>query len=311
MSTVTTLPAHHSRALLLGTSAYLFASIFWGMNVPLTTILFDTFDPFFLLSIRIAIATLVLLAIRFAMNDRHGSRLCMSVPRFAMMTLSIAAFFTLYNVGLKYTNTITAAAIMAGSPVYAAVTMRVVSRAPLERGFWGAAALTLIGAAIAIYGRAADSAQALRLQGGEPLIVASIVCWTLYSILSQRWFAPEVPQLQRTYVAMLGATGWLTASWIVLHLAGIAGPANLSPGPEAILWLLMTAVLSSALSIVAWNIGVSRIGLAAGVLWQNTVPVFAVLISMLFGMVPTTGQVIGGAIVLAGVLYMQWQRMRA
>lgn len=41
------------------------------------------------------------------------------------------------------------------------------------------------------------------------------------------------------------------------------------------------------------------------------VPVFAVLISLLFfGVQPLAEQLIGGAVVLAGVLYMQWQRAR-
>jgi drug/metabolite transporter (DMT)-like permease len=48
---------------------------------------------------------------------------------------------------------------------------------------------------------------------------------------------------------------------------------------------------------------------AIGSLWQNTVPVFAVLISLLFGIVPTAEQVVGGAVVIAGVLYMQWRKM--
>lgn len=310
MSTVPSAGTARSRPLLVGTSAYLFASVFWGMNVPMTTILFETFDPFFLIPLRIAIGTLVLLAILLALQGRSATGLGMPLPRLALMSLSMASFFTLYNVGLKYTNTITAATIMAGSPVYAAITMWLFTRAPLERGFWGAALLTLVGGGIAIWGRAADTGQGLSLQGGEPMIVASFVCWTLYSILSQRWFPPEVAQLQRTYVATLGAVAWLVLSWVLLRAVGVAGPANFSPGPEAVLWLLLTAVFSSSLSIVAWNVGVSRVGLAAGMLWQNTVPVFAVLISMLFGMVPTTEQAIGGVVVIAGVLYMQWHRMR-
>ena len=41
------------------------------------------------------------------------------------------------------------------------------------------------------------------------------------------------------------------------------------------------------------------------------VPVFAVLIAMLFfGVAPLPEQWIGGAVVLAGVLYLQWQRLR-
>lgn len=310
-----TTPTQHDtsarRALLLGTSAYLFASVFWGMNVPMTTILFDTFDPFFLMPVRIAISALVLAAITWPMHGRGALRLGIGIPRLAWMTLAMSAFFTLYSVGLKYTNTITAATIMAGSPVYAAITMRIVSKAPLERGFWGAAALTLLGGGIAVYGRASATGQGLVLQGGEPLIVISFVCWTLYSILSQRWFAPEVPQLQRTYSAMIGSVCWLVLAWIVTRAVGLADAPNLSPGPEAVVLLLTTAVLSSSLAIAAWNIGVSRVGLAAGMLWQNTVPVFAVLISMLFGIMPTAEQVVGGMVVIAGVLYMQWQRLRA
>jgi drug/metabolite transporter (DMT)-like permease len=68
-------------------------------------------------------------------------------------------------------------------------------------------------------------------------------------------------------------------------------------------------VFSTALGGALWNVGVARAGVAAGVLWQNTVPVFGVLISMLFGFVPTGGQVLGAALVVAGVLTM-WHRFR-
>jgi drug/metabolite transporter (DMT)-like permease len=63
---------------------------------------------------------------------------------------------------------------------------------------------------------------------------------------------------------------------------------------------------------MAGNIGVSRLGIHMGSLWQNMVPVFAVLLSMMFfGIDPLPSQLLGGAVVLAGVLYMQWRRSRA
>ena len=47
-------------------------------------------------------------------------------------------------------------------------------------------------------------------------------------------------------------------------------------------------------------------------MWQNTIPVFAVLISLVgYGVVPTASQVLGGAVVLAGVAWMQWRSLRA
>ena len=91
---------------------------------------------------------------------------------------------------------------------------------------------------------------------------------------------------------------------------GVTGPPLLVVDRWAVLWLLVTAVFSTALSGYAWNIGVNRVGLAAGSLWQNTVPVFGVLIALLFGILPTREQLLGGVVVMAGVLYMQWRKSR-
>jgi drug/metabolite transporter (DMT)-like permease len=222
----------------------------------------------------------------------------------------MAAFFVLYNLGLKYTHPITAAAIIAGTPVFAALTMRVSIGARLEKGFAGAAALTLVGAGIAIYGRASDTGQGLALQGGEPLLVLALVCWTQYSIYAQRFFATGVSQLRRTLAAITGALPWMVGSWLLVWGTGLSGPPLLDVTAEAVLWLLLTGIFATALSGLAWNMGVNRLGLAAGSLWQNTVPVFGVLIAMLFGIVPTGAQLLGGAIVMSGVLYMQWKKGR-
>ncbi len=310
MSSGSKAPAAGASALVVGTACFLGASLFWGMNIPMTTILFRTFDPMLLASVRVGIGTLLLLAMVVAMHGWRALGPGTSVIRLATMTLAMSGFYILYNLGLRYTNTITAAAIMAGNPVYTALILRVLMRAPLEKGFWGAAALTLLGAGIAVWGRASATGQGLALQGGEPLILLSMVCWTLYSIWSQRWFDSAVPQLRRTYAALLGSTLWLFVFWGLARAVGLAGPAPEVVGPDALLWLMITAVFATALGGFAWNIGVHRIGIAAGTLWQNTVPVFAVLVSLLFGFVPTTEQVVGGVIVIAGVLYMQWRRMR-
>lgn len=296
--------------LVVGTASYLLASVFWGMNIPFTAILFRTFDPFFMAAVRVAIAVTLLAAIVLVALGPRALAVPMRALHFALMTLAMAGFFVFYNLALRYTNAITAAALMAGAPVYAAVTMRIVAGARLERGFKVAATLTLVGAGVAIAGRALETGERLRFEGGEPLIVLSLVCWALYSLGAQRWFDPSVPQLRRTYVSTLGTTAWLALCWWALRSADMIGPPNLAPDAQAIALLLATAVFSTALGIVAWNIGVHRMGLMAGSLWQNTVPVFAVLIAVAMDIMPTASQLVGGAIVIAGVLYMQWLRMR-
>ena len=311
MSAGSAVPPSQGNALWIGTACYVFSAFCWGLNLPLTAVLFRTFDPFFMSPLRVAIAVLVLGSLLALTQGWRALAVPLGARRLALMTLAMASFFMMYNLGLRYTNTITAATLMAGGPVYSAITLRVVTGQRLEKGFWGAAVLTLLGAGLAVYGRASDTGQGLVLGGGEPLIVVSTVGWTLYSIYAQRWFDPKVPQLRRTFSASLGALIWLVLFWQLVMAAGIVAPPSIVPDGQAITYLLITAVLSTALAGVTWNIGVNRIGLAAGTLWQNTVPVFGVLASMFFGILPTMMQVLGGAIVLSGVLYMQWHRMRS
>ncbi|MFA7665250.1 MAG: DMT family transporter [Burkholderiaceae bacterium] len=292
-----------------GTFAYFATTVCWGANIPLTTILFRSFDPFFLSLIRALLAAAVLGCGVILVFGWRQLTLPIALWRAALMSGAMAAFFVLYNLGLHFTNTITAAAIMAGAPVYAAVTMRLLTGMPLERGFLPAVALTVLGGSIAVLSRADGGP--IALQGGEILIVLAFGCWTVYSLYAQRWFGSEVSQLRRTWVATLVAGLWLVPFWLLTRAIGLAPAPNLAPDAEALLWLGLTATFSSALGGLLWNVGVSRVGLTAGLLWQNMVPVFGVLISMMFGFVPTPGQILGGLLVICGVVLMQWRRFQA
>jgi len=298
--------------LAVGTACYLFASVFWGLNIPLTAELLKTFDPVWLTLCRYAIAASLLGALVGATLGPGRLRSPIPLARVAILGLFVSGFLVAFTVGLRLTDPVTAAAVIAGSPVYVAVVARLLVRAPLARGFWGATALTILGAGIAIAGRADVGADGGRSQGGEALLVASMASWTAYSIYAQRWFTSDVPQLRRTWLSSAAALPWLLAFWLAARAGGLAGAPNLNPDAVSLAYLLITAILSTALSTVAWNIGVARLGIAVGGMWQNTVPVFAVLISLLvFGVVPSGAQVLGGAVVLAGVLWMQWHTVRS
>ena len=298
---------------LIGTLGYLSACLLFGLNLPLSAELLRHFDPFWVSPLRYVVAARLLGTMVAVSAGPRQLRSPIPLWRVATLSLCVAAFLVLYNLGLYRTHAMTVAAISAGSPVYVAVVSRLMTGARLERGFWGATVLTLVGAGIAIWGQArAGIGSALSLQGGELLVVLGICSWTAYSILAQRWFEPGTPQLRRTFLTTVGALPWLLLFWALARVVGLAGEPNLAPGPVPLLQLLIAAVFCTALATVGWNTGVNRLGIQSGGLWQNTVPVFAVLIAMLlFDVQPLAEQLIGGAVVLAGVLYMQWQRVRA
>jgi drug/metabolite transporter (DMT)-like permease len=108
---------------------------------------------------------------------------------------------------------------------------------------------------------------------------------------------------------MAGAIpGWLIA-WVLARSLGLVGAPNPQPSTADLVDVLVGALFCSAVATVAWNTGVARLGIQTGAIWQNTVPVFAVLITVVFfGLVPSAAQVLGRAVVLAGGLWMQWQK---
>ena len=101
--------------------------------------------------------------------------------------------------------------------------------------------------------------------------------------------------------------------------AALAGSADLPPAaPTGLLdigffaWMTIMAVIAG---LLGWNYGVRQLGVVVASLFLNFVPVFTILITTLQGRPPTTSQLLGGALVLAGVLQSQlrhlpWWRRR-
>lgn len=293
-------------------NGYLVASLLWGLNIPMMDQLLRVFDPFWLAPSRQLVAAAVLGLWVWATLGRTQLASPLALWRVMVMSGAVAGFLVLFNLGLTYSNPINTAAVMAGSPVYVAVVSRLMTGARLQRGFWGATLLTLLGAGLALQGRLQGAgAGSLAWRGGELLIVGAVASWTVYTLLSQRWFAAEVPQLRRTWLTTLGAVPWLLVAWVLASAGGWVGSPRLDAPLSAWATLAGNAALCAAVATVAWNQGVARLGIQAGAVWQNMVPVFAVLISALFfGVVPTGPQVVGGLVVLSGVLWMQWHGRR-
>ncbi len=118
-----------------------------------------------------------------------------------------ASFFTLYAVGIYFSNPISAAAAQAAGPLVAAITVRLMTGQPFDPGFGAALGLTILGGLILVAGSFTDTAR-ITLGGGEIIVLLSNALWTVYALKSQAWF-DRASQLHRTYVGLLSSFGWL------------------------------------------------------------------------------------------------------
>ena len=77
-------------------------------------------------------------------------------------------------------------------------------------------------------------------------------------------------------------------------------------GGTVIVIMVYLCVGPTAICIALWNHGTARLGITIAMVILNLAPVFAVLLGIALGAKPTALQLAGGAMTLAGVLWLQF-----
>jgi drug/metabolite transporter (DMT)-like permease len=286
----------------------------WGSMIPCVNAMVPRWDPFLLTSSRYVIAGPVfLLIVALAESRRSVAQALANWRVWLLGAVGVGMFGPLLIVGFAHTNPITAAVLSAMAPAINAAVAWIGFRDPLDRSTLPAIGLAIAGGVIATYDPTGDPTGAdgpFALRGGEILIVGATACWAWYSLMAQRWLAGW-SQLRIT--GMTIATGSV-ASVAIYILAALVGLAPLWPTvPHAALdvglfsWMTIGPVI---LGFFLWHYAVRRLGFVVASLFLNLTPVVAVLITAVaFAVYPTLQQLIGGALVLAGVLQSQLRRL--
>lgn len=285
-----------------------FVGASWGANVPVSKVMLAHFDLIPMSAIRTAAAGIVLALLLVLVEGFGALKINVGARRFLLLGLMMGGFFTMYTLGIKFSNPVSAATVQVAGPLVSAITVRLATGARFDPGFPIALLLTLAGGVILASGSFVGREQ-VTLGGGEIVVLLSNALWTLYSLKAQVWF-DRASQLHRTYVASLSAMGWMgLLSVILISLDWARSPFTVT---EPWVWtqLLLVALFASGLGGYFWNVGASRLGVAIASLWVNLVPFFAVLWSMAYGFMPNAYQIAGGLVALSGVVYMQWRKLR-
>jgi drug/metabolite transporter (DMT)-like permease len=175
---------------------------------------------------------------------------------------------------------------------------------------WAALAIVLVGVALTVGGQATRAEPI-----GIALLIVSPMFYAVYILLSAR-FAGErrgvtahervegavVPPVVMAAVMLVGTSAVATT------MAAVGGRAMLpwQVPPEAVFGLVGIGVVSTALAVSAFYAGSARIGAANASLVATVEPLWTISLAvLLFGESLTAIQVVGGALILAGVVLAQ------
>jgi drug/metabolite transporter (DMT)-like permease len=282
-----------------GTVVTMFA---WGTLIPAAKVVLTEFDAWTLSTLRVVVAAGVLVVISVGVDGVSWLR-AIPWPRAVGLGVGIGGFSLLYTVGIALSNPIPAIIVSGASPAVSAIYAALAFRQPLPRGAIGAFALSTVGAIIAALANvAADTPTGAR--GGELLLVLAALSWTWYSLKAQQWLG-SWGQHRVTAVSYLGAAAVMAPIYLALLAAGVAVPPSAPPSAPTLALLVWLIGAATLLGGILWNYGVSRIGIIVTSLYLNLIPLFGIATAAAFGSHPTGQQLLGCALVVAGVALLR------
>lgn len=297
-------PDHRHR--LAGHAAILTTVLLWGSLIPLLDILLVHFDVYALSAIRYSIAGILLLGGLVTIGDGAWLRRLPLGKVFLLGAGGICGFGTFYTLAIHSTAPGMAIVVASATPAISAAFAAIAYRIPFEKGAGIAFLLAAIGAVMASLGRHGTE-YSFDLRGGEVLFVVAAICWAWYSINAQRWLA-DFSQLHLTAATMAAAGIGVTLVFFVA--AGFdAAHVPVRPPNHIIAVLAFVTLGSTLIGVLCWNFAVARLGVVIASLYLNLLPVVGMMTAAAIGHPPTAMQLIGCAIVIAGIAQLQLRRL--
>ena len=281
---------------------YLFlalANLFWAGNYVFGEMVTREISPISLTFFRWAFAVLPLLALAWLVERPNWREAWREWKLHLLQSLlGLTGYTLLLYSALGLTGAVNAAVISAINPATIALAAAIFLHERLNRVQAIGIAVAFVGVTIVLTG--GDLGQLVE-QGfgvGDLLVIASVLAWTVYSLISRRLVTPPI-----TATAVQAVFAVVT----MLPLIAVTG-VSLPSSAGGALGLAYIVVFPSMAGYALWNIGAARVGPSRAGIFLNLLPVFTVVIALALGATLELPAVIGGAIVIAGVYLTLHQR---
>lgn len=253
------------------------AALSWAGNYVTGRVIAGEVPPAGLAVARWAVAVLVLLPLAWphlrrdwpVISGRGGYMLVMGL-------CGAAVFGTLQYAGLQYTTATNGGLISATSAVMIALAGVILFGDRLSIRQVLGMAISMTGAFVIVARGDLANLASLRLNIGDLMILTTLVSWGLYCALLR--LKPAVHWTSFTLALFVVALLANLPVALIEHAWG----RPLQATATTIAAVIYTGVVSSVIGFVVWNRGVEIIGSPRAGVYLNLIPIFTVLLAMLF-----------------------------
>lgn len=271
------------------------AVLIWSISFVATKIALTSFPPLLLGLVRFGLASMFLGSLpairkQIVVPDRKD------LAKLALSGLmGITVYFSLENVGVKYSTAADAALIIASYPAITMSLEMLIYRTRFPMTSFIGVGMSAVGVYLIITAGGFVHSATDRLAGDVLLILAGFV-WSVYNFITRGVVSRYSMTTITFYQVTAGAIGFLplilleTDRWTV-------------PKTDAVLAVTYLALFCSLTAFGLYAYGLRRVRSAHAVILMNMVPVFGVLFSFLILHEEIhLKQVTGGLITITGVL---------
>lgn len=277
------------------------SSVFWGVSFILTKELFLTEEHMtvtLLITLRLAIATLVMVPVLLAMGKMQRIRR-KDIKWFLLLTLCEPFIYHLCETsGVQLVSGSLASVIIATIPLFVPFGMWFAYRQRIRWAIVVGVVMSMVGVGVMLIG-----GEGLRGNiKGMLFLSGAVVIAVVYTLLLVKVVDHYNPVVITTWQNIIGL-----AYFIPLALATNSGNIlMLSYSPRMLGILLILGICCSTLAYACYNYGIRRLGASKASIFNNTIPIFSLIAAVAIGQEPFLwSKLLGMVIVIVGVVISQ------
>lgn len=271
------------------------STFFWGSNFNAGHAIAPDVTPLTAAAERFALALVVFWLVRFTIGKAESTLMARdAITLVSLGIMGVFGFNYAFFTALHTTSALNAALIMALSPMlsllFSVGLLKVKMNVPQILGML----IAFIGVIFVITG---GNLNLVHIVPGDAWMLLACSVWSLYSVGSKK-YADHIPSLQfARWTVSIGAIALIIASALIEQ--PLTTIPQLSITTHVI--LIYMGVCGSVLAYIFWLKGVYFLGPDKSAVAFNLVPVFTLLVSLMFGTTPNSVQFVGMALALCGV----------
>lgn len=285
------------RGLIFTYGLVFFITAIWGLNVVFLKVLVENMPAQTMTAFRIMIAGVTALII--VLFTKELRRLTKREWTFTIlgMIFGVMAHHLFLALGLQSIPASNASLILALVPIATAVLGVIFLGENLTKARITGFVLALFGVFL-IQGATVD---AFSLSIGEGMLFMSMFAQAISFIFIKKATATLDSKAVTTVMYLSGSIGLLILA-LVMEPSGLEGMAEASVGVYAVLF--MSGIVATGIGHMVFNSAIQKIGASKTAIFNNFVPFFGVIFSVIFlKEVININQIIGFVFIVTGVLF--------